>query len=41
MNGVSLSEIQDAIIAFTDMEKLVDQHNEEFIARAMVREKKS
>lgn len=39
INGISMTEIQDTTTAFTDMEKLIDRHNEEFIAETMVREK--
>ena len=39
LNGISLSEVQHAVDASDDMEKLIDQHNEEFIERAMTREK--
>ena len=31
-NGIPLSEIQYAVDASADMDKLIDQHNEEFIA---------
>ena len=39
LNGTSLAEVQQAVDASDDMEKLIDQHNEEFIERAMTREK--
>lgn len=39
INEISMSEIQDTTTAFTDMENLIDRHNEEFITKAMVREK--
>lgn len=38
-NGILLSEIQYAIDAADDMENLIEKHNEEFIERAMIREK--
>lgn len=38
-NNVALSEIQYVLDSYADMESLIDQHNEGFIAEAMVREK--
>ncbi len=39
MNRISMPEIQNAATAFTDIEKLIDQHNEEFISKTMASEK--
>lgn len=39
INETSMSEVQNTITAFTDIEKLIDRHNEEFITKTMVREK--
>ena len=39
MNGISMPEIQDTTTVFTDIEKLIDQHNEEFVSKTMVSEK--
>lgn len=39
LNGISLSEIQDTVDASNDMEKLINQHNEEFVERAMIQER--
>lgn len=39
MNGISMREIQDTTTEFTDMEKLIDQHNEEYISKTMKKEK--
>lgn len=39
INKIALSEIRYVLNAFADIEKLVDQHNEEFIEKAMIREK--
>lgn len=39
MNRISMPEIQNAATAFTDIEKLIDQHNEEFISKTMTSEK--
>lgn len=38
-NQIALSEIQFVIDAFVNMDKLIDQHNEEFIVNAMNQEK--
>ena len=38
-NNILLSEIQYVLDSYADMEKLIDQYNERFIAEAMVREK--
>ena len=38
-NGISSSDIQHVVDVFADVEQLVDQHNEEFIAKAMIKEK--
>lgn len=39
LNRISLSHIRYILNSFDDMENLIDQHNEEFIAKAMVQEK--
>lgn len=39
MNGISLSDIGYVLNAFSDIEKMIDQHNEEYIKNAMIREK--
>lgn len=39
MNGISLSEVQQAVDVLADIDQLMDEHNEAFIASAMVREK--
>lgn len=39
LNGVSLSKIQYALNAFNNIENIVEQHNEEFIQKAMIQEK--
>ncbi|MCI9338703.1 MAG: UvrD-helicase domain-containing protein [Lachnospiraceae bacterium] len=38
-NGIFTPQIQHIITAFTDIEKLIDQHNEDFITKSMIREK--
>lgn len=38
-NAVSTSEIQQTITAYTDLEALIDRHNESFIARLMATHK--
>lgn len=38
-NAVLLSDIQNVMDSYVDLEKRIDQHNEVFIAEAMVREK--
>lgn len=39
VNGISLSNIEYVVNASNDMERMIDRHNEEFIANAMIREK--
>lgn len=39
LNDISPSEVWYAVDAFDNMEKLIDQHNEEFVQRAMIQEK--
>lgn len=39
VNGIPMSQIQDTTTAFAHIEKLVDQHNEEFITSSMANEK--
>lgn len=38
-NNISLTEVQDVLEAYAEMEKRIDRHNEEFIVGALVREK--
>lgn len=39
INGLPMAEVQNTIEAFTDIEKLIDRHNEEFITKTMIEEK--
>ncbi len=39
MNGISMSEIESVLNCYENIEKQIDQHNEDFIASAMIRDK--
>lgn len=38
-NGISLPEVQNTTAAYTEIEKRIDQHNEEFITKSLTTEK--